>query len=175
MGKTIYTERDIEDLAQQGVHSLVVTEEMLLTGLAVEKATQLGITLENRQAAPPSGPVRPYLVSKPQGKTEGRKSTGEAFSANGAAQPASSPLPPASAGLPAAIPSPARDGAQPVEERARPQKNFPEPVLAPIHSQPNTDLRQRIFSAVSAKLGGELDPTLLERLISRILDNIETK
>lgn len=171
MGKTIYTERDIEDLAQQGKRSLEITEEILLTELAVEKARQLGITLENRQEAPPSAPVRPYLVSKPLGKP-GARQPAAAPSANGSTPPAS------------AIPGPAAGAVQPPVGASLPQsappatavpKKFPEPVLAPLPPTAKPDLRQRISSAVSARLGSELDPALLDRIIGRILDNIPTK
>jgi hypothetical protein len=36
-------------------------------------------------------------------------------------------------------------------------------------------LRQRIRSAVKAKLGNEIDPPLLETVITRVLDNIGAK
>ena len=38
MAKTFYTERDIEDLARQGVTSLEVNADVVLTELAREKA-----------------------------------------------------------------------------------------------------------------------------------------
>ena len=53
---------------------------------------------------------------------------------------------------------------------------------APVRSQKNVEkspslaedeiLRQRIRSAVRAKLGDEVDPHLLETIITRVLDNI---
>ena len=36
----------------------------------------------------------------------------------------------------------------------------------------NTNLRERIRSAVRAKLGDQVDPTLLETIITRVLNNV---
>ncbi|HEX9013023.1 MAG TPA: hypothetical protein VF813_05885 [Anaerolineaceae bacterium] len=114
MAKTFYTERDIEDLARQGVHSLVVNDSVVLTELAVEKAGRLGVSLVREHDTPPSAPVRPYLST----------------------------------------------GVAPVV--ARPQ--------APAQSK--DDLRRRVHDAVIARLGGEVDPALLETIIRRVLDNL---
>ena len=64
MPKNIITDQDIEDQARQGITSLAIDEDTVLTDLAHEKAGRLGITLifsgpENL----PAGPVRPYLSS----------------------------------------------------------------------------------------------------------------
>lgn len=62
MPKQFYTEHDIEDLFQRGTKSLQVTDEVVLTELAYEKAKQLGIQLvTDRADTPPAAPVRPYL------------------------------------------------------------------------------------------------------------------
>jgi len=62
MAKTFYTERDIEDLARQGVKSLVVTEDVVVTDLAREKARRLGLDLlSERDSRPASAPARPYI------------------------------------------------------------------------------------------------------------------
>lgn len=66
MPREFYTEKDIEDLFNRGVRSLRVTENVVLTELAYEKAGRLGIQLITDQADnPPAAPVRPYL-SEPQ-------------------------------------------------------------------------------------------------------------
>ncbi|NOY98902.1 MAG: hypothetical protein GXP40_06840 [Chloroflexi bacterium] len=62
MPKTFYTERDIEDLARQGVRSLVVDDNAVLTDLAYEKARQLGLELVNKNDKPPAAPERPYIA-----------------------------------------------------------------------------------------------------------------
>lgn len=66
MPKEFYTEKDIEDLFNRGIRSLAVTENVILTELAYEKAGRLGVQLVTNQADnPPAAPVRPYL-SEPQ-------------------------------------------------------------------------------------------------------------
>src|SRR5512146_2566515 len=62
MPKEFYTEKDIEDLFQRGIRSLQVTENVVLTELAYEKANRLGLQLiSDRAENPPAAPVRPYL------------------------------------------------------------------------------------------------------------------
>lgn len=62
MPKEFYTEKDIEDLFQRGIRSLRVTENVVLTELAYEKASRLGLQLiSDRADNPPAAPVRPYL------------------------------------------------------------------------------------------------------------------
>ena len=63
MPKTFYTERDIEDLARNGIRKLVVTDDVVLTELAYEKAEKLGVVLTDGLAKPPSAPVRPYIAA----------------------------------------------------------------------------------------------------------------
>jgi hypothetical protein len=66
MAKTFYTERDIEDLARQGVKSLVVTEDVVVTDLAREKARRIGVELlSERDSRPASAPARPYISEIP--------------------------------------------------------------------------------------------------------------
>jgi hypothetical protein len=65
MPKEFFTEKDIEDLFKRGVTSLDVNDNIVLTGLAYEKAQKLGMKLVSEKAAvPPAAPIRPY-VSKP--------------------------------------------------------------------------------------------------------------
>ena len=62
MPKQFYTEKDIEDLFRSGTKSLQVTDDVVLTELAYEKAKHLGFQLVTERAdAPPSASVRPYL------------------------------------------------------------------------------------------------------------------
>ena len=62
MPKQFYTEKDIEDLVQRGVKSLQITDEVVVTELAYEKANRLGLQLvTNLPDTPPAAPVRPYL------------------------------------------------------------------------------------------------------------------
>ena len=50
MSKTIYTDRDIDDLFRQGVKELAITDDVYLTDLARERAEKLGLTLRASQA-----------------------------------------------------------------------------------------------------------------------------
>jgi len=65
MPKKFYTEKDIEDLFNSGTKSLQVTDEVVLTELAYEKAKRLDFKLiTDRADVPPAAPVRPYLSEK---------------------------------------------------------------------------------------------------------------
>jgi hypothetical protein len=62
MPKEFYTEKDIEDLFKRGIRSLQITENVVLTELAYEKAKRLDIQLiTDRADNPPAAPVRPYI------------------------------------------------------------------------------------------------------------------
>ena len=65
MPKKFYTEKDIEELVRSGVKSLQVTDDVVFTELAYEKAKRLGFQLvTDRADVPPAAPVRPYLSEK---------------------------------------------------------------------------------------------------------------
>jgi hypothetical protein len=63
MAKVFYTERDIEDLARQGVKSLDVNDNVVVTDLAREKARKLGLELitkrPNQTAQSPGAQAAP--------------------------------------------------------------------------------------------------------------------
>jgi hypothetical protein len=62
MPKEFYTEKDIEDMFNRGVMTLTVTDNVVLTELAYEKARRLGMKLlQQSPDNPPAAPVRPYL------------------------------------------------------------------------------------------------------------------
>jgi hypothetical protein len=62
MPKQFYTEKDIDDLFNRGTRSLQVTDEVVLTELAYERAKRLGLQLiTDGVDNPPAAPVRPYL------------------------------------------------------------------------------------------------------------------
>lgn len=62
MPKQFYTEKDIDDLFNRGTRSLRVTEDVVLTELAYERAQRLGLQLiTDGVDNPPAAPVRPYL------------------------------------------------------------------------------------------------------------------
>jgi len=62
MAKEFYTEKDIEDMWKRGIMSLELSDAVVLTELAYEKANRLGMKLvQPTPDNPPSAPVRPYL------------------------------------------------------------------------------------------------------------------
>ena len=69
MGKVFYTERDIEDMVRQGVKSLVVDDNTVLTELAREKARRLGMELLSEQGSQPGSAqvplAKPAAADKP--------------------------------------------------------------------------------------------------------------
>jgi hypothetical protein len=67
MAKTFYTEHDIEDMVKRGVQSLVLSDDVVLTELAYEKAGRLGLKLVHPIDTPPSAPVRPYIAQQTHG------------------------------------------------------------------------------------------------------------
>ena len=90
MPKQFYTEKDIEDLVQRGVKSLQVSDEIVLTELAYEKANRLGLQLiTSRPDTPPAAPVRPYLSEKQPAQTR----PGMGFVSKAVPQPAPLPSP----------------------------------------------------------------------------------
>ncbi|MBI3160052.1 MAG: hypothetical protein HYZ26_10685 [Chloroflexi bacterium] len=65
MPKTFYTERDIEDLKTRGVTSLVLSDDVVITDQARERAMKLGFELMREHDQPMAAPVRPYIASQP--------------------------------------------------------------------------------------------------------------
>jgi hypothetical protein len=61
MAKTFYTEHDIEDMFKSGVTRLELSDNIVLTGLAYEKAQKLGMQLFQPNEHPSDAPVRPYI------------------------------------------------------------------------------------------------------------------
>lgn len=63
MPKEFYTERDIEDMVKRGILSLQLSDNVVLTDLAYERANRLGMQLiQEKPANPPGAPVRPYIA-----------------------------------------------------------------------------------------------------------------
>ena len=54
MPKTIYTERDVQDLARRVVKEITLTDEVYLTDIARERAEKLGIMLRAASASAPA-------------------------------------------------------------------------------------------------------------------------
>jgi hypothetical protein len=144
MPKEFYTEKDIEDLFQHGVRSLRITENVVLTELAYEKARRLEFQLiSDRADNPPAAPVRPYISEQ---------QTRRPVPTMGPAAPGveASPRP--------ASPSAAR-----------------EPTPAAPQAQKESEIEQRIRSAVIARLGSQVDAKLLDTIIHRVVKGVGLK
>lgn len=64
MTKVFYTARDIEDLAANGVATLVINDDVVVTDLGRERAEKLGVELVREHDQPSSAPIRPYITEK---------------------------------------------------------------------------------------------------------------
>ena len=127
MSKKFYTDKDIEELFHNGVKSLQVNDDVVLTDLAFEKARALGLLADD---SPPAAPVRPYLSDVKPIQTKGKIDS------------VSSALP------------------------------KPQPTLTPSPSplrERGVELEKRIREKVAAKLGNQVDASLLDAIIKRTL------
>lgn len=61
MPKIFYTERDIDDLKARGVNSIDVTDNVVLTDLAVERALKHGIKINRLEQSPPQASYSPSV------------------------------------------------------------------------------------------------------------------
>ncbi|MBI5296682.1 MAG: hypothetical protein HY869_14485 [Chloroflexi bacterium] len=62
MPKTFITERDVEDMQARGVTSIDVTDSVVLTDLAVERAMKLGVKLKRVEtSSPPKASYSPSV------------------------------------------------------------------------------------------------------------------
>jgi hypothetical protein len=140
MSKEFYTEKDIEDLFQRGVRSLQINENVVLTELAYEKASRLGVQLiSDRADNPPAAPVRPYL-------SEAGKARATPVAAP--VTPAMTPPQPASSALPVGSLRSARaEGATDVEKRIR------SAVIAKLGNQVDAKLLDNIIHRVVKGVG----------------------
>jgi hypothetical protein len=144
MPKEFYTEKDIEDLFNRGIRSLQVTENVVLTELAYEKARRLDFQLiSDRADHPPAAPVRPYISE----------------------QQIRRPVPTIG----------------PVAPTVEAQPKTLSPLIARETSsggpqgQKESDVEQRIRSAVIARLGNQVDTKLLDSIIHRVVKSVGLK
>ena len=110
MAKIFYTERDIDDLKSRGVDSIDVTDNVVMTDLALERAMKHGIRINRRELSSPQATYSP------------------------------------SVNIYAAYPR-----------------------ETPRASASEAELKQRIKSAVLARLNGQVDERLLDAIITRVL------
>ena len=114
MPKIFYTERDIDDMKARGVTSIDVTENVVMTDLALERAMRYEMKINRVERSAPQATYSP--------------------SVNLAAST----------------------------------------VHTTVNRNPdNAELRQRIRSAVLAKLDGQVDGALLDAVITRVLDGMK--
>ena len=128
MPKEFYTERDIEDLFHRGIRSLHITENVVLTELAYEKAKRLDFQLiTDRVDHPPAAPVRPYIAEQ---------QTSRPASTIGPATP-----------VPEAQPKPAQSNPSDVEAKIR------SAVIARLGNQVDAKLLDGIIHRVVKSVG----------------------
>ncbi len=111
MAKVFYTERDIDEMKARGATSVDVTDNVIMTDLAVERALKYGIKINRVEPSAPPKAVYSQSVN-----------------------------------LVAAYP---RDGSR--------------------ESGGDAELKQKIKSAVLARLDGQVDSVLLDAVITKVL------
>jgi hypothetical protein len=140
MPKEFYTEKDIEDLFNRGVRSLQITENVVLTELAYEKAKRLDFHLiTDRADNPPAAPVRPYISEQ---------QTRRPVETIGAAVHAGeSPPTPAASFIARETSSSASQGEKDIEQRIR------SAVIARLGNQVDAKLLDNIIHRVVKSVG----------------------
>ncbi|MBK9926704.1 MAG: hypothetical protein IPP66_15635 [Anaerolineales bacterium] len=113
MAKTFYTERDIDDMKARGVTSIDVTDNVVITDLALERAMKLDMKINRVETA--SAPKATYS----------------------------------------------------------PSVNLYVSAVHEIAKPSDADLKQKIKSAVLAKLDGQVDGALLDAVIARVLNGMK--
>jgi hypothetical protein len=141
MSKQFYTEKDIEDLVQRGVKSLEISDDVVLTELAYEKAGRLGLHLiTSLPDTPPAAPVRPYLSeNKP---VQGKPAAGSVSQTM--PQPAITPAP---SGTPHLGSQGEREKTSEIEQRIR------SAVIAKLGNQVDAKLLDNIIHRVVKSTG----------------------
>jgi hypothetical protein len=114
MPKIFYTERDIDDMKARGVTSIDVTDNVVMTDLALERAMRYEIKINRIEQAAPKATYSP--------------------SVNLTASTVHTTV---------------------------------------TRSSDHAELRQRIKTAVLAKLNGQVDDALLDAVITRVLDGMK--
>jgi hypothetical protein len=114
MSKTFYTERDIDDMKARGITSIDLTENVVMTDLALERAMRYEMKINRVEHSAPKATYSPsvHLTASTIHTTVTRNSD-------------------------------------------------------------NAELRQRIKTAVLAKLDGQVDSALLDAVITRVLDGMK--
>ena len=110
MPKIFYTERDIDDLKARGVTSIDVTDNVVMTDLALERAMRYEMKINRLEQSAPKASYSPSVNTYAAYQRE-----------------------------------------------------------APRESESDVDLKQKIKSAVLARINGQVDAVLLDTIITRVL------
>jgi hypothetical protein len=114
MAKIFYTERDIDDMKARGITSIDVSDNIVLTDLALERAMHHEMKINRLEQSAPKATYSPSVNTYAAYQRE-----------------------------------------------------------APRESASDVELRQRIKSAVLAKLDGQVDGALLDAVITRVLNGMK--
>ena len=114
MAKIFYTERDIDDMKARGITSIDVSDNIVLTDLALERAMRHEMKINRLEQSAPKATYSPSVNTYAAYQRE-----------------------------------------------------------APRESASDVELRQRIKSAVLAKLDGQVDGALLDAVITRVLNGMK--
>jgi hypothetical protein len=114
MAKIFYTERDIDDMKARGLTSIDVTDNVVLTDLALERAMKYQMKINRADQSAPKATYSPSVNTYAAYQRE-----------------------------------------------------------APRESALDAELKQRIKSAVLAKLDGQVDSALLDAVITRVLNGMK--
>jgi hypothetical protein len=114
MAKIFYTERDIDDMKARGITSIDVSENIVLTDLALERAMRYEMKINRAEQSAPKATYSPSVNTYAAYQRE-----------------------------------------------------------VPRESASDAELKQRIKSAVLAKLDGQVDSALLDAVITRVLNGMK--
>jgi hypothetical protein len=114
MAKIFYTERDIDDMKARGITSIDVTDNVVMTDLALERAMRYEMKINRGELSAPKATYSPSVNTYAAYQRE-----------------------------------------------------------APRESASDAELKQRIKSAVLAKLDGQVDSALLDAVITRVLNGMK--
>lgn len=114
MAKIFYTERDIDDMKARGITSIDVSENIVLTDLALERAMRYEMKINRLEQSAPKATYSPSVNTYAAYQRE-----------------------------------------------------------VPRESASDAELKQRIKSAVLAKLDGQVDSALLDAVITRVLNGMK--
>jgi hypothetical protein len=168
--KTFYTDHDIEDMAKAGTREIEVDDDVVLTDLAREKALRLGIKLRKRPLTETVVASRPPLIRPPAGAATGGFPSSSPATAELPARtsPERSPMPLSADSSPAsAIPASQSSAAPRKPSAAAPAPTPPASLAAGSLSE--DEFKQRVKSAIMARLGSGVSEAMIDAAIVKVL------